>query len=210
MKNTNLLFSFIFFFSFFYSNANDIPDDTEYYNKGISLYKNAEFDDAFIIFYNLSEKGDTDAQFNITNMYSGGVGTPQNFYDALKWGWLCALGGEKKCFKKIENLKLKLDEKSLAKLTIEISEFLENRLYKNQDISYALRLGFWHEKFSTEIDLEKAYVWYSVAVTGGLYKAMQNRNNVGQKIESETIIQLQQKASKIYSEIKYFGDRKGG
>ena len=48
----------------------------------------------------MSEKGDRDAQFNLTNMFSEGIGTTQNYPEALKWCWLCALGGEKKCYKK--------------------------------------------------------------------------------------------------------------
>ena len=69
-------------------------------------------------------------------------------------------------------------------------------------------LGFWYEKFSPEQNIEKAYMWYSVAVTGGLYKAMKNRNNTGESLQPETLIDLQNKASKIYSEIKYFGKTK--
>ena len=183
----------------------EISSDEEYYNKGINLYKNAKFDEAFIVFFNLAQKGERDSQFNITNMFEGGVGTTQNFVEALKWCWLCALGGEKKCFKKIEKLITKIDEESLTNVSKEVEEFLEKMLYKNSDINYSLMLGFWYEKFSPEQNIEKAYMWYSVAVTGGLYKAMKNRNNAGENLQPETLIDLQNKASKIYSEIKYFG-----
>ena len=96
-----------FLFLFLYSSTHcaEIISDEKYYNKGINLYKNAEFDEAFVIFFNLAQKGERDSQFNITIMYEGGVGTTQNFVEALKWCWLCAIGGEKKCFKKIEKLK---------------------------------------------------------------------------------------------------------
>lgn len=186
----------------------EITSDEEYYNKGINLYKNAKFDEAFIVFFNLAQKGERDSQFNITNMFEGGVGTTQNFVEALKWCWLCALGGEKKCFKKIEKLITKIDEESLTNVSKEVEEFLEKMLYKNSDINYSLMLGFWYEKFSPEQNIEKAYMWYSVAVTGGLYKAMKNRNNAGENLQPETLIDLQNKASKIYSEIKYFGKKK--
>lgn len=186
----------------------EISSDEEYYNKGINLYKNAKFDEAFIVFFNLAQKGERDSQFNITNMFEGGVGTTQNFVEALKWCWLCALGGEKKCFKKIEKLITKIDEESLTNVSKEVEVFLEKMLYKKSDINYSLMLGFWYEKFSPEQNIEKAYMWYSVAVTGGLYKAMKNRNNAGEYLQPETLIDLQNKASKIYSEIKYFGNTK--
>ena len=70
-------------------------------------------------------------------------------------------------------------------------------------------LGFWYEKFSPEQNIEKAYMWYSVAVTGGLYKAMKNRNNAGESLLLQKLLLIFKiKASKIYSEIKYFGNIK--
>ena len=184
-------------------------NDEDYYKKGISLYKNAKFSEAFIVFFNLSIKGDTNSQFNLSNMYSGGIGTTQDFSEALKWTWLCALGGEKRCYKKIESLKINLDEKSLTDVSNSVEEILQKELYKNQDIQYALKLGFWYERFSTIVDIEKAYIWYSVAVTGGLYKAMKVRDKVRKKIDNETIVKLQKEANNIYTKVKYFVNNDG-
>ena len=206
--NKKIIFFFLFLILSSSLQCTEIISDEDYYNKGINSYKNAEFNEAFIIFFNLAQKGERDSQFNITNMYEGGVGTTQNYVEALKWCWLCALGGEKKCFKKIEKLLVKIDEESLKNVSKEVEIFLEKKLYEKSDINYSLMLGFWYEKFSPEQDIEKAYLWYSVAVTGGLYKAMKNRNNAGESLQPETLIDLQNKASKIYSEIKYFGNTK--
>ena len=184
--------------------SDELISDEEYYDKGVSYYKNAEFDKAYVVFFNLASKGDTNSQFNIMNMYSSGIGVTQDYKEALKWSWLCALGGEKKCLEKIEKLKKKLDEKSITNLSTEISNYLEKEFYDKTDIIYALKLGFWFEKFSPEIDLEKAYIWYSVSVTGGMYKAMKIRNNVSELIDSETLSKLQTDANNIYSKIKFF------
>ena len=80
---------------------------------------------------------------------------------------------------------------------------------RSQDIQYALKLGFWFEKFSPNLDFEKSYMWYSVAVTGGLYKAMKVRDKVRNKIENETVVKLQKEANKIYTNIKYFVNKNG-
>ena len=201
----------IFLFPFFIS-ADEYLSDEEYYDKGIELYKSAQFSEAFIIFYNLSVKGDRNSQFNLSNMYSGGIGTTQDFSEALKWSWLCSLGGEKKCFKNLELLKSEIDEKTKEVTSKSVEEILEKELYKSQNINYALKLGFWFEKFSPNLDLEKSYLWYSVAVTGGLYKAMKVRDKVRKKIDNETVVKLQKEANKIYTELKYFviknGDQK--
>ena len=69
------------------------------------MYKSANFSEAFIIFFNLAIKDDTNSQFNLSNMYNNGIGTTQDYKEALKWAWLCALGGEKKCIKIIQKIK---------------------------------------------------------------------------------------------------------
>ena len=183
--------------------------DSEYYEKGIQHYKSAEFSEAYIIFFNLAVKGDTDSQHNLANMYSGGIGTPQNYKDALKYSWLCALGGQRKCGKILEKVKLKLDEKSIEEVATFIENHLEKELYKTQNIQYALKLGFWFEKFSPEKNLEQAYLWYSISVTGGLYKAMEIRDNVSDKLESETLVKLQTEANEIFTKVKFFNNTNG-
>ena len=200
---------FLFFLFPFFISADEYLSDEEYYDKGINLYKSAQFSEAFIIFYNLSIKGDRNSQFNLSNMYSGGIGTTQDFSEALKWSWLCSLGGEKKCFKNLEFLKSEIDEKAKEETSKNVEEILEKELYKSQNINYALQLGFWFEKFSPNLDFEKSYLWYSVAVTGGLYKAMKVRDKVRKKIDNETVVKLQKEANNIYTNIKYFVNKNG-
>lgn len=189
--------------------SNKIPHDIEYYKKGIENYKSGNFPEAYIIFFNLASKGDRDAQYNLANMYSSGIGTPQDFKESLKWTWMCSLGGEKKCIKKIPFLKNKLDKKTFEDVGKRLGDSLEKLMYKDLDIHYALKLGFWHEKFSPNIDLEKAYLWYSISVSGGLYKAMKVRDRVENKIPPENIIKLQSEANKIYKNIKFFPKNEG-
>jgi|TARA_X000001036_G_scaffold336193_1_gene315105 hypothetical protein len=204
LKNIRLLVLILYLLNPLNLKATDFLNDEDYYQKGIDLYKDAQFSEAFIVFFNLSEKGDTNSQFNLSNMYSSGIGTTQDYKEALKYSWLCALGGEKKCSKKIAKLIKKLDEKSIEEMSGEVEKILKNELYKEQDILYALKLGFWYEKFSPIVDVEQAYVWYSVSVTGGLYKAMKVRDKVGEKIDADKIIELQSEANKIYTKVKYF------
>ena len=120
-----------------------------------------------------------------------------------------SLGGEKKCFENLESLKLEVDEKSIEEISKNVEETLEKELYKSQDIQYALKLGFWFEKFSPNLDFEKSYIWYSVAVTGGIYKAMKVRDKVRKKIDNETVVKLQKEAKEIYTNIKYFVNKNG-
>ena len=103
-------FSKIFFILFIFfgelSSEEYIDDDT-FYKEGVKLYDEGSFKESFIVFFNLSEKGNKDAIYNLSNMYFEGIGTTQNFYKSLEYTWLCSLNGNKKCIKKIKKCKKK-------------------------------------------------------------------------------------------------------
>ena len=92
-----IFFNFLFF-SFVFSEES--LNDDDYYKKGVKLYDQGDFKKSFIVFFNLSEKGNKDAIYNLSNMYSEGIGTVQDYNSALKYTWLCSLNGNNKCIKK--------------------------------------------------------------------------------------------------------------
>ena len=188
--------------------AGEILSDLEYYNKGVSLYDEGAFDESFIVFFNLAEKGHKDSIFNLSNMYYEGVGTIQNFKQSLKYCWLCVLNGNNKCLKKVDIIKSKLSEKVIEEIANQIPTILEKNFIEFNNSKSAFKLGFWFENFSPEIDYEQSYLWYSVSVSGGIYKAMKLRDRVGQEIEADKIVELQTKAEEIFTKNKYFNEGK--
>jgi len=202
-----LVIIFVYFFCFNLLHSDEIPDDENYYKKGIELYENADFDESFVIFFNLAKKGNKDALFNLSNMYREGVGTVQDFSQALKYTWLCALNGNKKCIKKIKKLKENLNENDVKSITMEVIDILENDFSENKNPISAFKLGYWFENFSPEIDLEKAYLWYSVSVSGGVYKAMKMRDKVAESLEKDKISKIQLEANEILTREKYFSKK---
>ena len=204
-----ILFKIIVCFFLFYNvNANEIISDDEYYDKGVSLYDNGAFDESFIVFFNLAEKGHNDSIFNLSNMYYEGVGTIQNYKLSLKNCWLCALNGNKKCINKIDKVKSKVTEKVIEEIAQQIPEILEKNFVEFNNSKSAFKIGFWYENFSPEIDYEQSYLWYSVSVSGGIYKAMKLRDRVGEQIEAEKIVELQAEAEEIFTKNKYFNEGK--
>ena len=189
-------------------NAGEILSDVEYYNKGVSLYDEGAFDESFIVFFNLAEKGHNDSLFNLSNMYYEGIGTIQNFKQSLKYCWLCALNGNKKCLKKVDTIKSKLSENAIEEIGNQIPTILEKNFIEFNNSKSAFKLGFWFENFSPEIDYEQSYLWYSVSVSGGIYKAMKLRDRVGEEIEADKIVELQTKAEEIFTKNKYFNEGK--
>ena len=160
-------------------------NDMDYYNSGVAFYEKGEFKKSFIVFFNLSEKGNKDAIFNLSNMYFEGIGTTQDYSKSLKYTWLCSLNGNKKCFNKIKSIKDKLEENEFLKISTTIPKILENGYVNDNNPISAFQLGYWYEKISPEIDFEKSYLWYSVSVSSGLYKAMKMRDRVGKLIEKK-------------------------
>ena len=72
-------FFFIFLLLSNQSFSQELIDDETYYQKGVEFYENGEFKKSFIVFFNLSEKGNKDAIYNLSNMYLEGIGTIQNY-----------------------------------------------------------------------------------------------------------------------------------
>ena len=160
-----------------------------------------------LFFFNLSEKGNKDAIYNLSNMYFEGIGTTQNFNKSLKYSWLCALNGNDKCIKKLKKIKNKLTEEEVIAISKDIPKTLEDSFLINNDIVSAFKLGYWFENFSPEIDFEKSYLWYSVSVSAGMYKAMKLRDRVGELIDKKKLNELQVEANEIFTKNKYFGKK---
>ena len=90
----------------------------------------------------------------------------------------------------------------------EIEGMLEKQYIDGSDEYAAFKLAYWYEKFSPEIDLEKSYLWYSVSVSSGVYKAMKMRDRVGKLIEKKKITEIQLQANQILTKNKYFNSKK--
>ena len=199
-----LIFSLL---SFSQLNSQDLIKDEDYYKTGVDFYDNGNFKESFIVFFNLSEKGNKDAVYNLSNMYFEGIGTTQNFNKSLKYSWLCALNGNDKCIKKLKNVKNKLTEEEVIAISKDIPKTLEDNFLIRNDIISAFKLGYWFENFSPEIDFEKSYLWYSVSVSAGMYKAMKLRDRVGELIDKKKLNELQVEANEIFTKNKYFGKK---
>lgn len=198
---------FIFLISSTQLLSEDLIDDENFYNNGVRLYDEGNFKESYIVFFNLSEKGNKDAIYNLSNMYFEGIGTTQNYHKSLEYTWLCSLNGNKKCINKLKKVKDKLTEEEVIQISKSIPEKLEDDFLNNNNIISAFKLGYWFEKFSPEIDFEKSYLWYSVSVSAGVYKAMKLRDRVGELIDKKKINELQVEANEIFTKNKYFGNK---
>ena len=142
-------------------------------------------------------------------MYFEGIGTTQNFNKSLKYSWLCALNGNDKCIKKIKKIKDKLSEDEVIAISKDIPKRLEDNFLIRNDLISAFKLGYWFENFSPEIDFEKSYLWYSVSVSAGMYKAMKLRDRVAELIDKKKLNELQIEANEIFTKKINILEKKG-
>ena len=194
---------FFYFFNLEVSANTEELNDNKYYQKGVTHYDDGEFKKSYIVFFNLSQKGHKSSIHNLSNMYFEGIGTTQDYQLSLKYTWLCSLNGNKKCINKVDRVLKKVSEDIITKIKSEIEEMLEKEYIDNLDEFAAFKLAYWHENFSPEINLEKSYLWYSVAVSSGNYKAMKFRDRVGESLENEILLELQKEAFDIFTKQKY-------
>ena len=144
-------------------------NDMDYYNSGVAFYEKGEFKKSFIVFFNLSEKGNKDAIFNLSNMYFEGIGTTQDYSKSLKYTWLCSLNGNKKCLNKIKSIEEKIEENEFLEISKTIPIILENEYVNDNNPISAFQLGYWYEKISPEIDFEKSYLWCFISQSDRVY-----------------------------------------
>ena len=89
MKTKPLTFLLALTFLFLFSGSvygDDYQDGMDAANKG-------DFKTAHELWLPLAEQGHRDAQFNLGNMYSYGLGVPQDYKEAVKWYRLSAEQG---------------------------------------------------------------------------------------------------------------------
>ena len=60
---------------------------------GINAYNNGDFEVAISEFRPLAEQGDAIAQFNMAEMYAGGLGVVQDINDSIRWYRMAAAQG---------------------------------------------------------------------------------------------------------------------
>ena len=98
---------------------------------------------------------------------------------------------------KLDKIKNKLTENVVQEIADQIPQLLEKNFVEYNNSKSAFKLGFWFENFSPEIDYEQSYLWYSVSVSGGIYRAMKLRDRVGEEIEAEKLLSYRLKLKRF-------------
>ena len=165
--------------------------------------KNVEsknFLDAVRGFEKLAQSGLPEAQFNLSLLYSSGLGTPKNYKMALYWSWQAHLNDHPTAINQINEIFDLITEALRDTVANQIIDELLTVAKAGEQTS-ALKLGKTYTDLLVTPDYQSSYVWLSIAQAYGLESASGLLSQVADELTLEEILVQQEQASTTFSEI---------
>ena len=170
------------------------------FEMAVKNVENKNFLAAVTMFNELAENGLPEAQFNLSLLYSSGLGTPKNYKTALYWSWQAHLNGHETAINQVTEIYDLITEALRDTVANQIiTELLA--VAKAGDQNSALKLGKTYKDLLVVPDYQSAYVWLSIAQAYGLESASSLLKQTADQLTLEDILVQQEQASNTFSEI---------
>ena len=179
---------------------NATPELAEEFETAVKNVENKKFLDAVKIFEKLAQKGLPEAQFNLSILYSNGLGTPKNYKTALYWCWQAHLNDHPTAINQINEIFDLVTEALRDAVANQIIEELLAIAQTGEQTS-ALKLGKTYTELLVAPNHPSAYVWLSIAQAYGVEGASELLRQVADKLTVEEILAQQEQASNKFAEI---------
>ena len=176
------------------------PKVEEEFKVGVKNVESKNYLEAVKIFEKLAQSGLSEAQFNLSLLYSSGLGTPKNYKTALYWSWQAHLNDHPTAIKQINEIFDLITEALRDTVANQIIDELLT-VAKAGEQNSALKLGKTYTDLLVVPDYQSAYVWLSIAQAYGLESASELLTQVADQLTVEEILAQQEKASNTFSEI---------
>ena len=199
-KPTNFLVIFLFFILPSKFILADITTSNVTFAEAVQAVKDKNYQHAVNLFELQAFAAQHDAQYNLALLLQSGKGKPQNYQQALFWAWSAYLGGIEPAKELSEDLKNILPEDSLKMTREKLVETLTDRIDAG-DRSALMELALFYKEISEEPNFEEAYLWYSIASAFLLEGAILERNEAAGKVETKSLVELQDRAGKIFEKL---------
>jgi hypothetical protein len=199
MRVLTILLTFLI--SFASSSNAQVSEADKLFKKGTDAVRAKEYALAVDIFTKLSEKNEYDAQYNLAFLIKSGKGITQNYSEALFWAFCSKLGKIQLAGDLSDDLIDILPEKVTDKVRKEILKHLLKR-YKRKEIDVVTQLGDYFLVILEEEDYANAYLWYAVASALNIEGAIEERDKVERKLDSDTLVKMQIEAKKRFKEFR--------
>ena len=179
---------------------NATPELAEEFETAVKNVENKKFLDAVKIFEKLAQKGLPEAQFNLSILYSSGLGTPKNYKTALYWCWQAHLNDHPTAINQVNEIFDLVTEALRDAVANQIIEELLTIAQTGEQTS-ALKLGKTYTELLVAPNYLSAYVWLSIAQAYGVESASDLLRQVADKLTVEEILAQQEQASNKFAEI---------
>ncbi len=178
----------------------DITTSNATFAEAVQAVKDKNYQHAVNLFELQAFAAQHDAQYNLALLLRSGKGRPQNYQQALFWAWSAYLGGIEPAKELSEELKNILPEDSLKMTREKLIETLTDRIDAG-DRSALMELALFYKEISEEPNFEEAYLWYSIATAFLLEGAILERNEAAAKVETKSLVELQDRAGTIFEKL---------
>ena len=181
-------------------NHSQSPELAEEFAVAVKNVENKNFLEAVRSFDKLAQSGLPEAQFNLSLLYSSGLGTPKNYKTALYWSWQAHLNDHPTAINQVNEIFDLITEALRDTVANQIIDELLT-IAKAGDQTSALKLGKTYTVLLVAPDYQSAYVWLSIAQAYGLESASELLSQVADELTLEEILVQQEQASTTFSEI---------
>ena len=181
-------------------NHSQSPKLAEEFEIAVKNVESKNFLEAVRIFDKLAQGGLPEAQFNLSLLYSSGLGTPKNYKTALYWSWQAHLNDHPTAINQVNEIFDSITEALRDTVANQIIDELLTVAKAGEQTS-ALKLGKTYTDLLVAPDYQSAYIWLSIAQAYGLESASELLSKVTDELTVEEILVQQEQASTTFSEI---------
>ena len=181
-------------------NHDPSPELAKEFEMAVKNVESKNFLDAVRGFEKLAQSGLPEAQFNLSLLYSSGLGTPKNYKMALYWSWQAHLNDHPTAINQINEIFDLITEALRDTVANQIINELLTVAKAGEQTS-TLKLGKTYTDLLVTPDYQSSYVWLSIAQAYGLESASGLLGKVADELTLEEILVQQEQASTTFSEI---------
>ena len=181
-------------------NHDPSPELAKEFEMAVKNVESKNFLDAVRGFEKLAQSGLPEAQFNLSLLYSSGLGTPKNYKMALYWSWQAHLNDHPTAINQINEIFDLITEALRDTVANQIIDELLTVAKAGEQTS-ALKLGKTYTDLLVTPDYQSSYVWLSIAQAYGLESASGLLSQVADELTLEEVLVQQEQASTTFSEI---------
>ena len=170
------------------------------FKKAIKLVENKNYFEAFEIFSNLAKDDVPEAQYNLSILYSNGLGAPKNYKSALYWVWQAYLNDHDTAYNGFNAILELINDDLRNKVATQVVDELLSKAQAGDKIA-PLKLGKTYLRLFVEAQNQPAYLWLSISQAYGNESASALLEEATSQLSLEEILLQQDKALVTFNEI---------